>query len=228
VLLLTFDLSGWCWTTCGKKECDKYDPHATGFTTTIVDEGLTARISNCQFSQYAEGHMLGLVTCDEQMTEGRHHWEVEITDCDLPDSQLVGAARPGLDHDRHWPFDDSLWDTTSIGYFENNFDNGDRVGVLLDLDEGWLRFYLNGVFMEDHTGVTGPLVRAVFLAGNMGADDVTALPGAVAPVFNAIDVVSSRYDIKRYGGSKGEAEADSSGDQGSSPTGPKETKKQKV
>jgi hypothetical protein len=58
---------------------------------------------------------------------------------------------------------------------------GDRIGVLLDLDAGWLRFYRNDErcgpgFTE---GVTGPLVRAAqfWKAG----DKVTVLPAAVAP-----------------------------------------------
>jgi hypothetical protein len=58
---------------------------------------------------------------------------------------------------------------------------GDCIGVLLDLDAGWMQFYHNGArwgpgFTE---GVTGPLLRAVELC-NLG-DQLTALPGAVAP-----------------------------------------------
>ena len=44
------------------------------------------------------------------------------------------------------------------------FAAGDRVSVLLDLDEGWMRFYQNGKRRGDgFTGVTGPLVRAAQL-----------------------------------------------------------------
>ena len=65
--------------------------------------------------------------------------------------------------------------------YQCEFAEGDRIGVLLDLDAGWMRFYRNGKrcgpgFTE---GVTGPLVRAAQLYGT--ADKLTVLPGAVAP-----------------------------------------------
>ena len=64
---------------------------------------------------------------------------------------------------------------------QGKFAKGDRIGVLLDLDAGWLRVYRNDKrcgpgFTE---GVTGPLVRAVRLF-NKG-DKATVLPGAVSP-----------------------------------------------
>jgi hypothetical protein len=62
-----------------------------------------------------------------------------------------------------------------------NAESGDRIGCLLDLDAGWLRFYRNGERCGPGfvSGVTGPLVRAVEL-WNPG-DTVTALPGALPP-----------------------------------------------
>jgi hypothetical protein len=135
-----------------------------------------------------------LVTGGSPMTEGRHYWEVELTwDVDICFS-MVGAARPGLDHDTS-PVDMDDDDVYFIygrtgALFGNGkknsdkqgkFAKGDRIGVLLDLDAGWMRFYRNDKrcgpgFTE---GVTGPLVRATEL--HDGGDKVTALPGAVAP-----------------------------------------------
>jgi hypothetical protein len=124
------------------------------------------------------------------MTEGRHYWEVELTSivCGL----LIGAARPGLDHDKtHHRTNDAYYiDGGSGGLLGNGkkgddeqgqFAKGDRIGVLLDLDAGWMRLYRNDKrcgpgFTE---GVTGPLVRAAefYYKG----EKVTALPAAVAP-----------------------------------------------
>ena len=64
---------------------------------------------------------------------------------------------------------------------QGSFKKRDRIGVLLDLDVGWMRFYRNGVrcgpgFTE---GVTGPLVRAAELLNSDGT--LTVLLGAVAP-----------------------------------------------
>ena len=71
---------------------------------------------------------------------------------------------------------DSMGDDASV------WRAGDSIGVLLDLDEGWMRFYLNG---ERHgpgftSDVKGPLVRALHLGGPIG-DRVMAVPGAEPP-----------------------------------------------
>jgi hypothetical protein len=106
---------------------------------------------------------------------------------------MVGAVRPGLDHDKgHFRgnadayyingVNGSLWGNgKSHADPQGEFAMGDRIGVLLDLDAGWVRFYRNGKrcgpgFTE---GVTGPLVRAAQLA--YAGHKMTVLPGAVAP-----------------------------------------------
>ena len=105
---------------------------------------------------------------------------------------MVGAVRPGLDHDKSHRltndayfiagYDGGLWGNGKKNADEQGeFAKGNRIGVLLDLDAGWLRFYRNGKrcgpgFTE---GVTGPLVRAAQL---LHVDTkVTVLPAAVAP-----------------------------------------------
>jgi hypothetical protein len=118
------------------------------------------------------------------MTEGRHYWEVEVSGW----SVFVGAVRPGLDHDKsHYCGNNAYFIAGFSGslYGDNadrqgEFAAGDRIGVLLDLDAGWLRLFRTGTrcgpgFTE---GVTGPLVRAAQLHAGM---KVTVLPGAVAP-----------------------------------------------
>jgi hypothetical protein len=123
------------------------------------------------------------------MTEGRHYWEIELTS---GHQIMIGAARPGLDPDTHhhrgsgaictWGFNGGLWGNGQANaYPQGAFAAGDRIGVLLDLDAGWMRFFRNGKrcgpgYTE---GVTGPLVRAVALVYQ--GDRVTVLPGAVAP-----------------------------------------------
>jgi hypothetical protein len=105
---------------------------------------------------------------------------------------FVGAVRPGLEHDKgHYDGNDAYFIHGCYGGLcgngkcfangQSGFATGDRIGVLLDLDAGWLRLYRNGKrcgpgYTE---GVTGPLVRAAQLA-HAGCK-VTVLPGAVAP-----------------------------------------------
>jgi hypothetical protein len=114
-----------------------------------------------------------LITSGVELTAGKHYWEVEI----LVDDLFVGIAKPNLDPNGHYAVDDSTdgWfmftnGGTLCGNGKGNEDEagliyeGDRVGVLLDLDEGSLRFFKNGV--QHGPGypagsVTGPVVCAV-------------------------------------------------------------------
>jgi hypothetical protein len=158
---------GWRWDACGGK-------------ITLSEDGLVATKTG--------GWDYQLVTGGSPMTEGRHYWELEISG----DNVFVGAVRPGLDHDKiHYNGNDAYFIYGHDGSLFGNgkccadpqgqFAKGDRIGVLLDLDAGWLRIYRNGKrcgpgYTE---GVTGPLVRAAQLV--CAGDKVTVLPGAVAP-----------------------------------------------
>jgi hypothetical protein len=172
---------GWRWDECGSK-------------TTLSEEGLVATHGCTQYGMGALTQYQGLVTGGSPMTEGRHYWEVELTWTAIEDfcNIYVGAVRPGLDHDQeHHNTNDAYYIWGDYGALfgngkqyddrQGNLVKGGRVGVLLDLDAGWLRFYRNGKrcgpgFTE---GVTGPLVRAVQLCWK--GEKVTVLPGAVAP-----------------------------------------------
>jgi hypothetical protein len=161
---------GWLWETCGRNMA-------------LSEEGLVATVTAFKSFQ--------LVTGGEPMTEGRHYWEVEMTKGEGSNC-MIGAVRPGLDHDKaHYNTNDAYFiDAYNGGLWGNgkhradkqgDFAEGDRVGVLLDLDAGWLRFYRNGKrcgpgFTE---GVTGPLLRAAQVTA--AGQQLTVLPGAVAP-----------------------------------------------
>jgi hypothetical protein len=164
----------------------------SGTGITLSAGGLVATMTHSDGSYH-------LVTGNEPMMEGRHYWEVKIEKdpagcwCNF----LVGAVRPGLDHDKHhYNTTDAYYIDTKNGGLYGNGDHGngccrsgqfavgDRVGVLLDLDAGWLRFYLNGkrcglTSSIPHQGVTGPLVRAAAMCEY--GQVLTALPGAAAP-----------------------------------------------
>jgi hypothetical protein len=162
---------GWRWDACGS-------------SMALSEDGLVATQSTLGWQ---------LVTGGSPMTEGRHYWEVEITAAIASQVNfMVGAVRPGLDHDKgHSNGNDAYFISGYGGALFGNgkrgadqqghFATGDRIGVLLDLDAGWLRIYRNGKRCGPGftAGVTGPLVRAVQL-GHPG-DKVTVLPGAVAP-----------------------------------------------
>jgi hypothetical protein len=68
---------GWRWTECGSE-------------ATLSEDELVATTPADRFDWR-------LVTGGSPMTEGRHCWEVELTAGDP--GVMVGAVRPGLDHD---------------------------------------------------------------------------------------------------------------------------------
>ena len=95
-----------------------------------------------------------LTTTGEELTEGRHFWEVEY----ISGSMYLGVCRPDA-HPRAYhgarepttawlmsAYGGSLFSNGQEGSDpEGGFNEGDRMGILLDLDDGSLRFFKNGV-----------------------------------------------------------------------------------
>jgi hypothetical protein len=119
-----------------------------------------------------------LVTSGVELTAGKHYWEVESLYNDNEESVFVGVTRPNLDPNCDYESGNNCWFIFTFmgglcGNGKRHADQagdinemGDRVGVLLDLDEGSLRFFKNGV--QHGPGypagsVTGPVVCAVQL-----------------------------------------------------------------
>ena len=138
----------------------------------------------------------------EALTEGRHYREMEIVKkgVRLP---VVGWTcnhniKPTGQYYRFWlkNHDACFIDAANGGVFchgelENNggkrINEGDRVGILLDLDVAFIRFFKNGV--EQGTGyslgtVTGPVTLAMFL---FEKGQVRLLPQATWPAKYAHD-----------------------------------------
>jgi hypothetical protein len=95
------------------------------------------------------------VTTGVELTEGRHYWEVELLSENINDI-FVGVTRPNLELvEDHVDSAFGWFIKTSVGSLYGNgkhgndvagtYDKGDRVGVLLDLNNGSLLFYKNGV-----------------------------------------------------------------------------------
>jgi hypothetical protein len=151
------------------------------------------------------GYQWSLTTTETELTEGKHYWEVEVLSKNMI-GILIGISRPnlnpageyfGIDCTDGWFIyadEGALWGNgmqgdDRAGEYNQGMDDaaggykqGDRVGVLLDLDNGSLRFFKNGA--QHGPGfpagsVTGPVVAAV----QMGNKDtsVRLLPNAEAP-----------------------------------------------
>jgi hypothetical protein len=126
-------------------------------------------------TQIEEADDLILVTTGVELTEGRHYWEVELLSKDI-DSIYVGVTRPNLDPVGDYAvaectdawfieaYGGTLWGNGTDGDdYAGPYEQGDRVGVLLDLNNGSLLFFKNGV--QHGPGyaagsVTGPVVAA--------------------------------------------------------------------
>jgi hypothetical protein len=117
-----------------------------------------------------------LITSGQSLRHGRHYWEIEIVGADMG-RFFVGVARPNLDHHGDYALmectdawfihagDGSLWGNGKYADdAAGSCEQGDRVGVLLDLDGGSLLFFRNG---EKHGAgfpagsVTGPVSHAL-------------------------------------------------------------------
>jgi hypothetical protein len=134
-----------------------------------------------------------LTTTGVELTEGKHYWEVEL----LLKKRgiMIGISRPNLaPNGRYLDADctDGWFIGGTYGAFYGNgkyrsdgagaYTLGDRVGVLLDLDDGSLSFFKNGVQHGpgDPAGsVTGPVVAAVQLC--FVGSEVRYLPHAQQP-----------------------------------------------
>jgi hypothetical protein len=135
-----------------------------------------------------------LTTTGTELTANTHYWEVELLSEDVT-NVLIGISRPNLD-----PAGEYFRSSCTDGWFisatsgslcgngkqgnnrAGSYKQGDRVGVLLDLDNGSLRFFKNGV--EHGPGfpagsVTGPMVAAVHMYYKDAS--VRLLPNAEAP-----------------------------------------------
>jgi hypothetical protein len=138
--------------------------------------------------------MSSLTTTGTEITEGKHYWEVVLL-YEFIGMTFIGISRPNLD-----PTGKYFLSTSTDAWFMYGADGclygngkhgddragaykqGDRVGVLLDLDSGSLRFFKNGV--QHGPGyaagsVTGPVVAAVQIYHKN--QSVRLLPNAEAP-----------------------------------------------
>jgi hypothetical protein len=142
-----------------------------------------------------------LVNTGTELTKGTHYWEVEILSEDVSEDNIdmfIGICRPNLDPTgEYWngACTDCWFIEASEGVLFGNgkqgddragaYKQGDRVGMLLDLDNGSLRFFKNGV--EHGSGypagsVTGPVLAAVYMLHKDAS--VRLLPTPEAPIGN--------------------------------------------
>jgi hypothetical protein len=119
------------------------------------------------------------ISTGTELTKGRHYWEVELLSKGNIGDSYVGVTRPNLDPEGNymdevctdgWFIDPSIGALWGNGKYADDqagyYDQGDRVGVLLDLNNGSLLFFKNGV--QHGPGyaagsVTGTVVAAVEL-----------------------------------------------------------------
>jgi hypothetical protein len=138
-----------------------------------------------------------LITTEIELTEGKHYWEVELMS-ETVGNINIGISRPNLDPTRDYALSEctngwfiyagygNLWGNGKHGHdAAGPYKQGDRVGMLLDLDNGSLRFFKNGVphgpgYVAG--SVTGPVVAALQM--DCKDDSVRLLPNAEAPIAN--------------------------------------------
>jgi hypothetical protein len=162
---------------------------------TFADDCITLSEGGAVATQASKGD--SLTTAETELTAGKHYWEVELLS-ESANMINIGISRPNLDPAGFY-FDRECTDGWFIDAYDGGlggngkqnddragrYKQGDRVGVLLDLDNGSLRFFKNGV--EHGPGyaagsVMGTVVAAVQMFGK--DDSVRLLPNAEAPIIN--------------------------------------------
>jgi hypothetical protein len=149
-----------------------------------------------------------LTTTEIELTEGKHYWEVELLLQSVGDI-YIGISRPNLDPAGKYfqrdctdgwfidAYNGSLWGNSKYSNdTAGGYKQGDRVGVLLNLDNGSLRFFKNGV--EHGPGyaagsVTGPVMHAVQMYYK--DKSVRLLPDAVRRAWVALSSAVSKYPL---------------------------------
>jgi hypothetical protein len=133
-------------------------------------------------------------TTGVELTEGTHYWEVELLSVRVYNI-YIGISRPNLDSTGWYVRRDCTDGWFMYAYYgalygngkeddsrAGRFNQGDRVGVLLDLDDGSLRFFKNGAQHGPGYGagsVAGPVVAAVQMWRDNSS--VQLLPNAQQP-----------------------------------------------
>jgi hypothetical protein len=144
-----------------------------------------------------------LTTTGIELTAGKHYWEVEILSDEGYYLAFIGVSRPNLDPTGEhfnkqrtdgWFISNRNGSLCGNGKGENDdsagsYIKGDRVGVLLNLDDGSLRFFKNGARAWLPTrqhgpgypaySVTGPVVAAVQMMNEN--ESMRLLPDAEVP-----------------------------------------------
>jgi hypothetical protein len=146
-----------------------------------LSEGGTVatQLYDYEYEEDEEGEeicVLSHVTTGIELTEGRHYWEVELLSGDMQ-CLFAGVTRPNLHPVGDYMLSEctdswcisatygALFGNGKLSHGEaGHYEQGDRVGVLLDLNNGSLLFFKNGVqhgpgYPAD--SVTGPVVAAV-------------------------------------------------------------------
>jgi hypothetical protein len=164
---------------------------------TFVEGSVTLSEGGAVATQHVINYESSLATTGTELTEGKHYWEVELLSENVEET-FIGISRPNLNPTGGYYESDCTDGWFIFGYNGSRCGNGknfgdaagayklgDRVGALLDLDNGSLRFFKNGV--QHGPGypagsVTGPVVAAVQM--RYKGDSVRLLPNAEAPIGN--------------------------------------------
>jgi hypothetical protein len=160
---------------------------------TFAEDGVLLSEGGAVAMQTLNGKF-SLTTTGTELSEGKHYWEVELLSENVSNI-MIGISRPNLE-----PTGAYYLRACTDGWFicayngglcgngkdlddqAGAYKQGDSVGVLLDLGNGSLRFFKNGV--QHGPGyaagsVTGPVVAAVQMYDK--DTSVRMLPNAEAP-----------------------------------------------
>ena len=139
-----------------------------------LDKSSKISLSNSNLTASRTGSGIGIVRANKSKSTGKWYWEVKL---DTASDQFIGIAKSGHGLNRVLGSPSSGWSmvmddgvkfhTGNQGYYGTTGNNGDVVGVALDMDAKTIKFYKKNAGQTNctdlgvaFTGVSGPVFPA--------------------------------------------------------------------
>lgn len=158
-------------------------PNTSTYATLDPNKNSGLTLSNNNLTFYSDGSNRDTCMATQSLSSGKWYWELEVIKYRIvvgiepegytpPPGERVGEDSPGYS----WRIDLSkkCHDASRVSGYGASVSSGDIVGTALDLENGTLEYFLNGVSQGvAFSNITGSWVPAVGDSANIGEAEGT-------------------------------------------------------